>query len=482
MTILAADTLTGRAYVRCSSNNDQSVEGQLDDIGLACAERGVMLSAERYEDNDRSASIHATKAREGYDQLIGDLTNGRFTDQLLIITDSSRGSRRVGEWVLLIDLLAEQGKRVFVVDDEQIYDPTNGNDRHHLVGNANNAEKFIWELKQKTGRGMAKAAKKGKMHGGQSNYGLRKVYDSDTGKLIGTERVEDEARVIEELFQRVRAKETIASISRDFERRGIRSRSGKVFTQQTLRKMLTRPAYTALRKYKDEEYEGNWPAIIDRETWRAVQDIISSPGRGSSKNAGKLTHEFTGGAVKCDVCGSGLTLSYNRKDTGEYRCAGKGCVSGIDKLELDDKLETVILAYLSDPHRGEQLTRETDDTEASSLRAEIARLDGERRALADDMDISVEFAKRRDVRITERVKAAEARLRELSTPSALRDLVGPGEDVARRWAAASVPAKREVAALLFTPAILGEARITRKHARNVIVPIEDRIIFRREQD
>lgn len=479
MTIIA-DTLTGRQYVRCSVKKDRSIAGQQHDNRHACAGHGIALSDRAYVDNDRSASAYATKAREGYDELMGDLLNGRFTDDVLVLWESSRGSRRVGEWVLLIDVLAEQGKRVFVTEDDRLYDPANGNDRYDLIGSANNAEKEAWKIKQRVNRGMAQAAREGKMHGGQTSYGYRKVYDQGTGKLIGTEIDESEAPVIRELFRRVREGHTLASITRDFEQRGIRSRSGKVLSHQSLRGMLLRPVYTSLRMNKGEEFEGSWPAIVDRETWNAVQRIFADPGRKASPNAGKLTHEFSH-VVKCDVCGSGLTVGYDRKASGEYRCAGKGCVSGIDKSTLDVAMRGVIFAYLS--READEWMRDDggDDAELSAVRAEIEKLKLDREQLADKVAsgaVSLEFAERVENGLTQRLTAAQAHERELSMPSELRDLVGGSTaDIEAKWDAMPIAARRRVASLVLSPSKAGAPRILRKRARNIVVPVADRIRF-----
>ncbi|MGQ0718689.1 MAG: hypothetical protein ACT4NP_15540 [Pseudonocardiales bacterium] len=53
----------------------------------------------------------------------------------------------------------------------------------------------------------------------------------------------------------------------------------------------------------------------------------------------------------------------------------------------------------------------------------------------------------------------EAREKELSTPSALRDLIEPGTDVAHRWEAAPISTRREIARILLTPELIGELRL-----------------------
>ena len=63
--------------------------------------------------------------------------------------------------------------------------------------------------------------------------------------------------------------------------------------------------------------------------------------------------------------------------------------------------------------------------------------------------------------ILARITTLEARERDLSTPPALAGIITPGKDVARRWKAAEMPARREVARMLCSPANLGTLRLGR---------------------
>jgi site-specific DNA recombinase len=75
-----------------------------------------------------------------------------------------------------------------------------------------------------------------------------------------------------------------------------------------------------------------------------------------------------------------------------------------------------------------------------------------------------------------RLARAEAREAELTTPSALRGILGPGDDVAARWDAAPISARREVARMLLTPELLGELRVQRATVHGISV--DDRVHWR----
>ena len=47
--------------------------------------------------------------------------------------ESSRGSRRVGEWVNLLELCEQRSVSIHVVTRNRTYDPANGRDRRSLL-------------------------------------------------------------------------------------------------------------------------------------------------------------------------------------------------------------------------------------------------------------------------------------------------------------------------------------------------------------
>ncbi|MET7727737.1 recombinase family protein [Streptomyces mirabilis] len=88
----ATETMTGR--------DEQGMEN-----AEAADERDIVLG-EPYEDTG-SASRYQRKSRDGFDKLIDDLKKDTFGADVLILWESSRGSRKVGEWITLIELCEE---------------------------------------------------------------------------------------------------------------------------------------------------------------------------------------------------------------------------------------------------------------------------------------------------------------------------------------------------------------------------------------
>jgi hypothetical protein len=191
--------------------------------------------------------------------------------------------------------------------------------------------------------------------------------------------------------------------------------------------------------------------------------------------------------ARCDVCGGPLAATARHADP-EYQCHVKGCVR-IDKADLDALAEAVMLGYLSRPDVYEALQaagRGGDDAELAKARDERAaagaELDELRAAVAAGR-LSVASLAAVEPGLLARVSEAEHRERELSTPPALAGLISPGRDVGRRWKAAEMSTRREVARILLAPGLLGELRVARRPEgrRNVHVDVVERVVWKRAE-
>ena len=121
---------TAREYLRVSldrSGRQRSNEDQHTDNERAAETHGWRL-AKPYRDVG-SASRFASKRRDDFDRLVADLQADRFGAGVLILWESSRGSRRLSEWALFLELLEERQVLVHVTSHARTYDLTNPRDR-----------------------------------------------------------------------------------------------------------------------------------------------------------------------------------------------------------------------------------------------------------------------------------------------------------------------------------------------------------------
>jgi DNA invertase Pin-like site-specific DNA recombinase len=487
--------LRGREYLRVSQDRSgrvRSNDEQHDDNVRAGEQHGFSLNGEAYADESLSASRYATKNRGDFTKLLDDLGAGRFGADILVLWEPSRGSRRVGEWATLVDLLEDAGVKVCVTTHGRIYDPANARDRRSLLEDAVDSEYESAKTSARIRRAAAATAARGEPHG-RIPFGYCRRYGIDPGgkrTLVAQDPEPGEAAVVAELFARLKAGHSLKSIERDFAARGIRTRSGKLFDSQHLRDLALRPLYAGLRihtpgnrtgRYQgglDDAVEATWPGLVDRETFFQVRTMLTDPGRRTSRpGRGKHLLSLIG---RCDVCSSWLSVTY-RRGPREYSCRDFSHVY-VDADDLDAVAEQVMLAYLARDDVIERLRAVPEDGgELAQVRAGLAAARAELgtlRSAGRDGKVSVGTLLAVEPGLVGRVEVLEARERELSTPAALT-MIEPGEDVARRWAAAPMSARRTVARLLLSPAVLGTLRLARSPSRGHQVDPEDRIVWDR---
>lgn len=478
---------TGREYLRVSydrSGRERSQDEQQADNRRACAERGITLLAAYREAGSASASRYARKGRDDFERLLADLDAGRFAAEVLVLWESSRGSRRVAEWVTLIELCERQHVSIFVTTHGRVYDPANARDRRSLLEDAVDSEYESSRVSVRAARAHAANAAAGRP-GGVTPYGYLRHYDQRTRQLVAQEPDPATAPVVRELFARLRAGHSLRGIAKEFADRGIvTAGTGRPFTPEHLRTMATTAAYAGIRLHKPVTARpasgggrtvlgapgvtatpGTWPGLVSVEEFLAVQAILNDPKRRTSK-PGKAKHLLSL-IARCAVCGGPLTVTLRRPEAGpEYQCNTGGHVR-CSKTELDEYAEAAMLAYLAraDIHQNLTAGDEAAGAELARVRENLATARHELATLRAEVGagrLSVGSLVAAEPGILTRITALEAEETRLSTPSVLRGLITPGEGVATRWREAPISARRDIARILLTADVLGELRVTRR--------------------
>ena len=392
--------------------------------------------------------------------------------------ESSRGSRKVGEWVQLIDLCEQRGVTIFVTTHGREYRPGNARDRRTLLEDAVDSEYESSKVSARIRRATAANARAGAPHG-RIPYGYMRRYDERTRKIVAQEPHPQEAPVVTELFKRLVRGHSFKAIARDFARRGILNKSGRPFSPMHLRTLALNPTYSGMRVHRTGssaqkrgtaipgpevfQVEGTWDGLVSREDFLAVQRILSDPKRLTARPGG--AKHLLSMIAKCDVCGSVLVATMKYQPTGAYMCQAAGHVK-CDKEKLDAHAEEAIIGYLARPDVYAKITAgesesssELDQvrTDLAEARAELAKL----RAAVAAKKLSVDSLIAAEPAMLATVAALETVEQDLSTPSQLRGLFPPGGDVQERWKAAAISTRRALARLLLTPEVLGELRLMR---------------------
>jgi site-specific DNA recombinase len=487
-------TLTAADYLRVSqdaSGRERSNEEQHGENASATADAGIKLLDAGYSDIG-SASIFQRRARGGWAELIADLEAGRFPADVLVLWEASRGSRKIEEWVHLLNECKRHGKLIFVTTHDELYDPAKPRDRKTLLTEAVDAEYESAKTSLRVNRHVARDAEAGRPGAGSAPFGYRRIYDSATGELAAQVPEPEEARIVAELYERIVRGDSLRAIAIDFERRGYRGRRGGVLSGPTLRQMALSPTYSGRRIHcptdpitgKRDRRGGTltdaiWPELVPRDVWLAVHRRLTDPAR-VTKRPGSGKHLLSM-LTRCKVCKGVLTAAYpKRRDGSGERQRTYWCVKGhvrVDADDLDDVATERIMAFLTAPHSARRLRMEEDHSEALTLiRAEIEEIKGDLADLAAEATagrIKPTLAGQLESGLEARLADAREREEALTVPDQLRGLLGPLADIEPRWGAATMPAKREIVRFVLSAEMAGELRVGRAPQRNA--PTAERV-------
>ena len=205
---------------------------------------------------------------------------------------------------------------------------------------------------------MISRAAAGTWNGGRVPYGYRYVSDGKLEALKeageNTEGIEpgfyvreEEAEVIERIYEQYLKEKSVTAIVQALNREGITTRSGKQWSAYTVWQILKSPWYIGTYRYnrfkgtvgRKENSPEKWilvpehhPAIISKGTWEKVQETIKE--RSTYESAKGHNHRpwsdhVLRSLVYCDVCGRRMIGTASRRYAGDnkaravtYTCPG----------------------------------------------------------------------------------------------------------------------------------------------------------------
>ena len=472
-----ANDLAGKpaaGYFRVSSNPDEAEQKSVDDQDTEYTgwvnRTGVQSGpADRFKDDDRSASTFAHKQRENFTALREGITAGRY--RIIWFWATSRQTR--GD--IPLDVLAEESKKhgVLWCVNGQVLNPANGDDHLILTINYIMDRQYSWRISKDVQRGLKSVALAGKP-GGRVAYGYTRRHEIVAGKKtwLGDEAnvfdsngdpIENSpAYVVRWIYDSIERGVPIARLARELEDRRIptphkprrEGRSPYHWTQHAVLFIARNPVYIRKRIYQAESWRvkdrhaaildgvvGQWPELVTEEQWWAVQRILSDPSRQTFRPGKGGNHGTPGtllaGVAQCGECGSPLYLhnDHARGIVPYYVCHHRGHV-GIRVDWLDTYVEDRIVSWLADPQVYAHLWEHQDDDNAvaAAARADVEKLQlkiDEWRAIGEDPDsdpVTVDQAVRG---LKKKLAEAEQLTRPASLSPVLAEMVGP--DAADRW-------------------------------------------------
>ena len=449
-------SMTTAIYARISSDTDLQGLGVTRQIGdcQALAKRRSWASTETYVDNDVSAST--SKPRPEYMRLLKDIRAGKV--RAVVVWDIDRLTRKPAELETFIALADVHHLDLASVGGEVDISTPQGRMMARVKGAV--AAHEVEQQSRRIKRKVEELAAAGLPFGG----GLR-PFGYDITRL-GV--VEVEAVLIREAARRVLGGDSLRSVVKDWNARGIVTVTGKPWSVQSLRNVLKAPRMAGLVELRGKVVgAAQWPAILDQATHEALRYLLLDPSRAVTIS-GRPRRYWWAGMVFCGRCDKRMGAS-GTSARRQWRClidyGGCGRVT-IDLHLLEPILRATVLRHASYVAIG--AAGGSDHAErAPILDAAIAgaesRLDGLADAFAQDDDgdgdaaayrraskaLETRLASLRAERAALVIEEAEARLRP--------DLAALATD----FDALPVEQRAKVAAMVVEKWIVGPGRTGR---------------------
>lgn len=440
-------------YVRISQDREGAglgVHRQEEDC-RALAERKGWNVAEVYVDNDVSA--YSGKPRPAWQRLLADVEAGTIGAVVCWHVDRLTRSPRELEDVIAhaerhgLDLATVSG-------DVDLATPT-GRMVARMLGAAARHEGEHKAERQRRER--RHSAERGRVSGG----GTRPYGFADDRVTI----VDHEAEIIREAASRVLAGESLSSVCRDFEQRGVTTPTGRHWQPRTLRRLLASARISGRREHSPRGAHAGgtrpllgeivadavWPAIVTPEDSDRLRRLLADPARSVKFSPTTGRTYLLSGLLRCGRCGHGM-VGRPRSGVPRYVCPN---VPGTDSCggtatnaeRTDELIRDMVLIALAGPEMREALTRgdEVDPALLDAIRKDEDAL-ADLAAEKDDGFIERgEYLSRRG-RIESRLEANRAKLARQTRTQPLGTMTGTYDEMAKRWESLNTAQRRAVAA------------------------------------
>ncbi|QFS91144.1 hypothetical protein FIV07_10300 [Mycobacterium sp. THAF192] len=375
-----------------------AVARQREDCQKLAADKG--WTPVEYVDNDTSAA--SGKRRPGYEKMLADIEAGRIG--AVIAWDLDRLHRRPVELEAFMALADEHRVLLATVSGDVDLSTPQGQLVARLKGAVARHEIDHKVARQK--RAARQKAEQGRPQWTRAFGYLGDTYQPDP----------QIAPLVREAYAAILAGASFSDICRLWNDAGAFTLRGNMWTQPQVSNYLRKPRNAGLRSHNGEIVgPGNWPALVDVDTWQAAQNVLNAPGRAPGRKSVRQ-HLLTGvmrcGNPGCDGYLSGAWVMKAGGHIIRYGC--KECHgNSVRAAHVEPLLEKLVGGRLAKPDAVDLLRAELhDSTEAEQLRTERATLTARLDEIADERAdglLTGAQAQRATTRITEKLAAIDRR-------------------------------------------------------------------------
>jgi site-specific DNA recombinase len=273
-----------------------------------------------------------------------------------------------------------------------------------------------------------------------------------------------EAATIRECAARALAGDSLRSICSDLNTRGIASATGKQWSPQTLRRMLTSGRISGQREHHGEIVgKAEWEAIITPAETQRLRAKLLDPERRTNRAARRY---LLARLLRCQHCGTPLVARPRDDGTRRYVCASGPGFGGCGKTtvvanEMEVFIVEAVLHRLDSPELPRALNGSVSASDGAEWQAEIeqtqAKLDELAEVWAEGTIGRSEWLKARGP-IEKRQTLAKKRLAALNRTTALTPHLGDADGLREKWAGMNLTRQQQIVGALLDHVVVGPAR------------------------
>jgi len=323
---------TAAIYCRISDDRDGGRAGvgrQQEDCEALAKRKGWKVGAV-YVDNDVSA--WSGKLRPQYRRMLEDIRSGLVDG--VVVWHQDRLVRHPKELEEFFEICDAAGMReMATVTGDVDLGTDDGRFHARILGAV--ARKESDDKSRRIRRKMEQLAKEGKGKGG----GFRPFGFNQDRITINKK----EAKLIKEAAARILAGETVMSLCRDWQRRGIPTVLGALWNPVVIKRMLIAPRTAGFREHGGVIVaKAEWPAILTREQHDQLSLLLNDPRRRKNMTGTARKYLLTGYAY-CSLCDEKLVARPRGDKRRCYVCATGPGFKGCGKIRsLAEPVEELI--------------------------------------------------------------------------------------------------------------------------------------------
>ncbi len=362
---------------RDPGHDELGVQRQRLECEELCQRRGWRVAAVHVDD-DRSA--YSGKPRPGYQEALDRLQVGAVRG--LVSWHPDRLHRSPKELEAFIDLVEATDAAVITARAGE-YDLSTPAGRMNARIHGAIARH---ESEHKSERITAKMRqlREARMHtgGGKRPYGFEAREKGSQEQVLRP----GEAEVVRELTRRALAGESMLSLCRDLNERGILSATGGTWTLSSMSRLLKSSRIAGLREYQGREIAAPWPAIISEREHQALVALLSANARAGTRS--QRSYLLTGGIVRCGNCEAamiGRPMGSKRQPTYCCVAARGGCNRLFARAaHVDELVRAAVVDVVDAETFGAMVDRMANQGQSNEALDAIARQEALVRDIEDD--------------------------------------------------------------------------------------------------